>query len=76
MAERLFLTHLSSMPAIMINICENGQGQLADLLHGSVTSWEQCFSMSCLRLTKHTSPQWETLPFSRRVSKDLSRVAY
>jgi len=56
MAERLFLAHLSSMPAIMINICENGQGQLADLLHGSVTSWEQCFCMSCLRLTKYTSP--------------------
>ena len=40
MAKRLFLTHLSSMPAIMIKICENGQGQLADLLPGSVTSWE------------------------------------
>jgi|GEM_PF-6637454 len=39
MAQRLFLTHLSSTPAIMINIYENDQVQLADLLHGSVTSW-------------------------------------
>ena len=48
MAQRLSLTHLSSTPAIMINTCENGQGQLADLIHGSVTSWEQYFCMSCL----------------------------